>query len=44
MKKDFQRQAHTWMRKKVKKPWYIRKRKKEGGGPEKNKEKEKSDL
>ena len=42
-KKDFECQVHTWMIKKAKKPWYIRRRKKDGkGGPKK--EKEKSDF
>ena len=39
-KKDFECQVHTWMIKKAKKPWYIRRRKTEGKGTEK-KEKEK---
>ena len=36
MKKDFQRQVHTWIRKNVKKTWYIRRRKEKGKGTEKS--------
>ena len=36
-KKDFERQVHTWMIKKAKKPWYIRRRKTEEKGTEKGK-------
>ena len=43
-KKDFECQVHTWMIKKAKKPWYIRRRKTEEKGTKKKKEKEKSDL
>ena len=41
-KKDFECQVHTWMIKKAKTPWYIRRRKTEERGTKK--EKEKSDL
>ena len=34
VKKNFQCQVHTWMMKKVKKPQYIRRRKKKGRGTE----------
>ena len=41
MKKDVECQVHTWMIKKAKKPWYIRRGKtKEGGTEKKQKEKE----
>ena len=36
-KKDFECQVHTWMTKKAKKPWYIRRRKTEEMGTEKKK-------
>ena len=37
-KKDFECQVHTWMIKKAKKPWYIRRRKtEEKGGRKKEK-------
>ena len=39
-KKDVERQIHTWMIKKAKKPWYIRRGKTEEWGTEK-KQKEK---
>ena len=35
MKMDFQREVHTWIRKKVKKTWYIRRRKEKGKKREK---------
>ena len=37
MKKDFECQVHTWMIKKAKKSWYIRRRKTEEKGTEKKK-------
>ena len=36
-KKDFECQVHTWMIKKAKKPWYIRRRKTEEKGDGKKK-------
>ena len=36
-KKDVECQVHTWMIKKAKKPWYIRRRKTEEKGDEKKK-------
>ena len=38
-KKDFECQVHTWMIKKAKKPWYIRKRKTEEKGTGKKRRK-----
>ena len=36
-KNDFECQVHTWMIKKAKKPWYIRRRKTEEKGTKKKK-------
>ena len=43
-KKDVECQVHTWMIKKAKTPWYIRRRKTEEEKKNGKKEKEKSDL
>ena len=43
-KKDVECQVHTWMIKKEKKPWYIRRGKTEEKGTETERKKEKSNL
>ena len=40
-KKDVECQVHTWMIKKAKKPWYIKRGKTEGKGTEKKRKKRK---
>ena len=43
-KKGFECQVHTWMIKKAKKPWYIRRRKTEEKGDPEQKEKKKNQI
>ena len=43
-KKDVECQVHTWMIKKEKKPWYIRRGKTEEKGTGTERKKEQSDL
>ena len=43
-KKDVECQIHTWMMKKAKKPWYIRRGKTEEGGPKKEEKEKENEI